>query len=671
MEIRELAESVLFADSLAGKLVVSDQLSDRQPKSKLVVPTLPGRPRGMRLDDDRPRDKFPGLAHGVEPTRRGQVLHHFANHELLAIELMAVFLLRFVDAPSALRRDVAATIGEEQQHLRLYQGRMNEFGVALGDVPVSRFFWDCLAQMSGPLEYLAGMSLCLEQANLDFSRHYIKRFTDIGDEQTAALLQEVYDDEIGHVKLGVRWFEKLKEPLDTRSFWQRYAAELRMPLTPARAIGIGFDRSAREAAGLHSDFIEALQAFSHSKGRSPDLYLFNPSAEVHLAAGRSTKLPNALIGLASDLDTLPMFLGGRDDSVLVHKAPRPAFLASLREAGYELPSFVTKEQLDPSAPLRSLRPWAWSPDAEQILQPLLNNQSALQPQATPRRCFAKSWSVALAERWSAEHSEDWLASQDTVGRVCGDIDEALSAVAQLRETGAAVVIKAPFGSAGRGMMRVLSDDDLKTARAWTERTLAQQSEVIIEPWLNRVLDLSAQITVEADGKTRLHGITRFVTDRRGQYLSTLIGDPLRDLSEPIKKAIIGPGRGWRMFAHMERCAQSVGRALHQAGHQGPAGIDALVYLDEQENYRLKPIVEVNPRYTMGHIALRIARSLSGKKQRRFRIVSKALASREGSSSLAEYAAALPKEAVCLTDPHSARFALAVLEPTTTSQAISD
>ena len=89
MEIRELAESVLFADSLAGKLLVGDQLSDRQPKSKLAVPTLPGRPRGMRLDDDRPRDKFPGLAHGVEPTRRGQVLHHFANHELLAIELLA------------------------------------------------------------------------------------------------------------------------------------------------------------------------------------------------------------------------------------------------------------------------------------------------------------------------------------------------------------------------------------------------------------------------------------------------------------------------------------------------------------------------------------------------------------------------------------------------------
>ena len=70
---------------------------------------------------------------------------------------------------------------------------------------------------------------------------------------------------------------------------------------------------------------------------------------------------------------------------------------------------------------------------------------------------------------------------------------------------------------------------------------------------------------------------------------------------------------------------------------------------------------------MGHIALRIARTLGGNEQHSFRIVSKALAAREGAASLAEYAVALPGRAICLTDPHEARYALAVLEHTTTSQ----
>jgi uncharacterized ferritin-like protein (DUF455 family) len=666
VEIREFAESVLFADSIDGKLLAADSLSDRQPRSNIPVPELPGRPPGMRLDDERPRQKFPGLAHGAEPARRGQILHHFANHELLAIELMAVFLLRFPEAPRELRVAVAGTIGEEQQHLRLYQGRMAGFGVQLGDVPVSRFFWDSLAQMSSPLEYLAGMSLCLEQANLDFSRHYIARFQEIGDQQTAALLQQVYDDEIGHVRLGTYWFKKLRAAIDTRSFWERFAAELRMPLTPARAIGIGFDRRAREAAGLTGEFIEALEAFSHSKGRSPDLYLFNPSAEIHLAANRVVELPTAITGLARDLETLPMFLAGRDDAVLVSAPPRPAFLATLRQAGFELPSFVTAEQLDPNSPLRHLRPWAWSPDAEHILEPLIDRQSSLRPVATPARCYSKSWSLALARRWSVEHNEDWLGGAGIVGAICRDVDEALTEIADLRETGDAVVIKAPFGSAGRGMVRVVSDDELPTTRAWIERVLAQQGEVIIEPWLNRVLDISAQISVRRPASggrgadVRIHGITRFVTDRRGQYESTLLGDPLRGLSESLKMAVVGPGRGWRMFEHMERCARFVGQALYEAGHEGPAGVDALVYEEPGGGYRLKPIVEVNPRYTMGHVALRISRALGGKEQRRFRIVSEAIARREGADSLEEYAAALPTGAVCLTDSRGARHALAVL-----------
>ena len=678
MEIRQLAESVLFEPSLDAKLIEASQLQDQHPRSNIPIPQLPARPHGLALDDPRPRQKFPGLKQDAPPQQRGAVLHHFANHELLAIELMAVFLLRFPDAHPQLRRDVSLTLGEEQRHLRLYQQRMAQYGVKFGDVPVSRFFWDCLAEMNGPLAYLAGMSLCLEQANLDFSRYYITRFTALGDEQTAALLQEVYEDEIGHVKLGARWFAKLKDPLDTRSFWERYQHELHMPLTPARAIGIGFDRHARDLAGLDDEFIVNLQAFSHSKGRNPDLYLFNPSAEFHLAAGHPTTLPEALAGLSRDLDTLPMFLGGRDDAVLVEQAPRPAFLASLRQAGFDLPRFLTAEQLETVGRLRSLRPWAFSPDSERTLAGCIHKQASLTPApANPQR-FTKSWSLALARRWNAEcnphsssqHTTPWLGGADTLGVLCRNIDAALAKVGELRARGGAVVIKAPFGSAGRGMIRVLSDSDLPTAKAWIKKVLTQQHEVIVEPWLDRMLDLSMQISVHgqsgdsgssARGSIRVHGITRFVTDRRGQYESTLLGDPLRNLDQDLKMAVIGPGKGWQMFDHLTRCARFVGHALREAGHEGPAGIDALVYRDGAGDYRLKPIVEVNPRYTMGHVALRIGRSLGEQQDRRFRIVSQAMAKRAGAASLAEFAAALPETAVCLTDPQRARYALAVLE----------
>ena len=662
MDLRACAERILFGATLEDKLVSPVGLSDARPGAAIAVPSLPHRPEGLRLDDARPRKKFPGLTPDGDPRLRGRVLHYFANHELLAIELMALFLLRFPDAPAAFRRAIAHTISEEQTHLGLYRQRMADFGVSLGAVPVSRFFWDTLAEMNGPLEYLSGMSLTFEQANLDFSRHYMRRFREIGDEATARLLRQVYDDEIGHVKLGVVWFEKLREPTDRRPFWDRYRAALRPPLTPARARGLGFDEGARRAAGLSTDYIEALQGFSHSKGRTPDLYLFNPAAEMHLAHGHVVELPRAVDGLAQDLAALPMYLAGADDAVLVPRVPRAAFLAHLRDADVDIPQFVTPPELaDANRVFARLWPWAWSPDSRAALAPCLQRQPALDPSPRPRHIFEKRWAVDLARQWSATEEVPWGAPSMTVGTAYTAQDEAMDAVSDLYDRGGAVVNKAPLGSAGRGMIRVLSTTDLPRAAAWIARVLQAQGAVVVEPWLDRVLDLSVQIFIDDDGRVRVSGVTRFETDDRGQYMGTWVGRPLHELEEELRRFLIGPGRGWRVFAHLEAVGRFVGAALAAEGHRGPAGVDALVYRDPVNGLRLKPIVEVNPRFTMGHLALRLGKRLGNRRTGCFRIITAAQAKRAGMSSLSAYVASMGERFLCLTDPTDAKHAVAVLE----------
>ena len=647
MELRTLAETVLFSDSLEGKLARADAWSDLD-RSGRSPPPLPARPPDLALDSPRPKEPFPGLVDGAALRTRGEVLHYFANHELLAIELMALFLLRFPEAPPKLRRAVAGTIGEEQQHLQLYLARMNEFGVAFGDLPVSRFFWDCLAEMEGPLEYLAGMSLTLEQANLDFCAHFIARFTAIGDPETAALLQRVRDDEIGHVKLGADWFERLKSPGDTRQLWARYRAALRPPLTPARAVGIGFDFAARESAGLPPEFTEAVAAYGHSKGRPPVLHNFNPLAEFHLASGEGNRtIPRSLAQLTTDLETLPMFLAGRDDAVLVSRRPRAAFLAGLRRAGLTIPQFVTEE--DEGGTYSRLAPWAASPDSTTAFGTTIAKQPNLEFVELARECFSKPWSAALAREWSRENSQDWVAPTEVTGRHHSDSREAMRAVEGLLTRGSQVVIKASFGTSGRGMVRVFELGELEAASAWTSRTIAQQGSVVVEAWLERVADLSVQIHVGSDGASRTLGVTRFVTDERGQYQGTILGDPLRDLSAPLRRAIVGPGRRWQMFDHLEAVGRFVGEHLSAAGHRGPAGVDALVYRDEDGVFRLKPIVEVNPRCTMGHIALAVGKQLGPARRGRFVLLSQADAKRAGVGSLAELVADLPEGSLCLTD----------------------
>ena len=103
---------------------------------------------------------------------RGRLLHFFANHELLATELMALVLLKFPDAPATFRKGVLQTLKDEQEHTRLYLARMKACGIEFGALPVSGYFWRCVAPMENPIDYVAGLCLTFEQANLDFAQRF-------------------------------------------------------------------------------------------------------------------------------------------------------------------------------------------------------------------------------------------------------------------------------------------------------------------------------------------------------------------------------------------------------------------------------------------------------------------------------------------------------------------
>jgi hypothetical protein len=171
MELREFAERVLFATTLPEKLLGPETVTDFSPGSALIVPKAPGRSPELRFKPTNAgKTDFPHMPRLENETERGRLLHFFANHELLATELMALALLRFPNAPPAFRRGVLQTLKEEQVHTRLYLERMGQCGVEFGEQPLSGYFWRCVSSMDSPMDYVARLSLTFEQANLDFCR---------------------------------------------------------------------------------------------------------------------------------------------------------------------------------------------------------------------------------------------------------------------------------------------------------------------------------------------------------------------------------------------------------------------------------------------------------------------------------------------------------------------
>ncbi|MEZ5299491.1 MAG: DUF455 family protein [Verrucomicrobiales bacterium] len=343
MTAREFAERVLFSTTLEEKLAPPPESLDFGGVGSALAgaPGDPGRPADLALQPpgSRERADFPGAARLRDERDRGVLLHFLANHELLATELMALALLKFPDAPAAFRKGLVRTLCDEQEHTRLYMARMAACGLRLGDLPVNRYFWDAVSTMESPLDYVSRLSLTFEQANLDFARFFGAAFAQAGDAPTAALLDRIYRDEIAHVGYGLKWFRRWKAPGDSE--WEAFGKALPFPLSPARAKGAGgFNAEGRRRAGLGDAFIAELRAFQQSRGRTPNVFWFNPCAEASVAAGKPHPMDALERAAQADLALLMIHAARRDDVVAVPQRPGPEFLASLETAGFPLPEIL-------------------------------------------------------------------------------------------------------------------------------------------------------------------------------------------------------------------------------------------------------------------------------------------------------------------------------------------
>ena len=692
MELRDFAEQVLFATTLEEKLRCPNHITDEQSGPAMSAPEAPSRPAGLRFKgQDSARAAFPG-AHRLDDEReRGRLLHFFANHELLATELMALVLLRFPDAPAAFRRGVLQTLKEEQEHTRLYLERMSACGIQFGELPVSGYFWRAVSKMESPMDYVAGLSLTFEQANLDFARHFALRFEMVGDNTTAQLLDKIYRDEIAHVAYGLKWFRRWKN--QNESDWDAFCAQLKFPLSPQRAKGFALNVDGRRAAGLDPQFIAELDVYSHSKGRTPSVFVFNPFAEGRIAQGSSFTPVKHQAQLAQDLANLPQFLCRQDDIVLVPRRPSIEFLSDLKQSGFALPEFVELKngRIDPAGgiaqrKLGTLRPWAWGPDSVELLSPLFDSVTGEDRSSNHRfsektaQIYSKAWSADLLRQFlSATEPVPWLCTRHEVGVSVETFGDALDAIAAIRARGHhRVVVKEALGLAGQNAIRLWEPQLSDAQRRWMTRACEHGRALVIEPWLEREMDFSVQLEMTSRG-LKLCGYTTLINDRRGQFQANgaapnhgqrLPGAVAAFFREPRDISA-------RLHAAYAEIFTLIEAGLRAADYLGPVGIDAFVYRTSLGEYRLKPIVEINPRYTMGRLMVELMKQTCPGSHGLFRLVNRAMLRAEGFEDFPACARALTERfpirlegepapriregALCLNEPAQAQVCLAVFQ----------
>jgi uncharacterized ferritin-like protein (DUF455 family) len=221
-------------------------------------PGLPGRPARPELVEPRKL----GRRSMQSEQGRAVLLHALAHIEFNAINLALDAIWRFADMPAAFYDDWLKVAAEEAHHFSLLSARLAGFGHAYGDFPAHDGLWDMCERTRG--DVLARMALVprtLEARGLDASPPIRARLQQAGDHASAAILDVILRDEIGHVLIGNRWFRYLCEraQLEPHETYLRLADEYHAP----RLRG-PFNFDARRAAGFDEAELAALAGLDPS-----------------------------------------------------------------------------------------------------------------------------------------------------------------------------------------------------------------------------------------------------------------------------------------------------------------------------------------------------------------------------------------------------------------------
>lgn len=601
MELRDFAEQVLYGKTLEEKLLLNPRvITDEHATAAFTMPSGPGRPRELQISERGVKADFPGTNRLDDDRERGKMLHFLANHELLATELMALVLLKFPNAPKEFRMGVYQTLKEEQAHTLMYMRRMRECGVEFGELPVNDYFWRAVAPMEQPMDFVSRLSLVFEQANLDYSIHYAALFRQVGDGGTAAVLEKIYEDEIEHVGHGLKWFRRWKD--QSKSDWEAFQTQLHFPLSPVRAKGVSpYNAQGRRLAGIDEDWIEFLEVEEQSRGRTPVLHWFNPNAESEEVSRLNNKPfspKRNILMLEQDLDMIPLAWARHDDVLLLRTKPSREHLRNIRAWGFPMPecvSVVNDKDLK-QRKIGGMRPWAWQQGAAEVL-----------------KSYAANMSEQVDYKWISKLDPTWMSKEmgyklekilgEPVGEWCTTLEEVEGFV---RQSEADVLLKAAYSNAGRGHCRLLDGAWTDSSRGWIKRVLNEHGGVLAEPWLDRVLDFSAQYEVRAGGEVKLIGMTRVFNDDLGRFRGSLVLPKwAQGLDQDLSKFLFRDANANTFYKHV--LPQALAELMSGSGYSGALGVDSMVYRDKTGEFVFRPVVEVNVRHTMGRVAIELLR----------------------------------------------------------------
>ncbi len=142
-------------------------------------------------------------------TEQGKLIfvHALAHIEFSAINLALDIIWRFKDLPDQFYSDWFQIAYEEHLHFNLLNDYLKKFDLSYGSFNAHNSLWEMADRTRHDLIHrLALIPRTMEARGLDVTPPIIEKFKQQKDDDIAAILQIIFEEEIRHVSIGNIWY---------------------------------------------------------------------------------------------------------------------------------------------------------------------------------------------------------------------------------------------------------------------------------------------------------------------------------------------------------------------------------------------------------------------------------------------------------------------------------
>lgn len=326
----------------------------------------------------------------------------------------------------------------------------------------------------------------------------------------------------------------------------------------------------------------------------PAFHIFNPGHETAVLLGTPNYTPPANVGImAKDLAYLPLWYAQADDLIYVGKEENDFPKTLPQELGSFASSFqyakrYTKEYI--------FRPWGISPHILHYITTATRESNI--------KLIIPEWKQeysSLTGRQSTIRCHRLLCKQLSELALPSppEIMESVEAIeAVITQNELPIVLKTPYSSSGRGVLWIRNPILTNAERNWIKGAIQKQNFVSLEKGLNKTMDFAMEFYADGEGNIHYEGLSLFETEQKGAYTGNRLM-PQTALQNKIESSM-----NKESLLKIRQAVTETLKTVYGDTYKGYLGVDMLLY--EQNNQMfIHPCIEVNLRFTMGLVALRL------------------------------------------------------------------